>query len=249
MSTTSLNKSPFDIALSRVNNDGWIEVTYAELEWFAEQYRSHLYNRPGVVSMPFNEFCTPQDLENWRQLIAWWPRVAPRGATAPFLPLLSLLLDSQHGAPTLPPIHFSAALRAHWERAVAWCNAHNISCDNPNETYEQRSKRLNRERVAKWREAKKAEADPALADAVVTAKQAKARAVEDAKAHFGPLIEAANAKVKEAYDWFIAQSRERKALQEQLKAAIAAAKGDHESGPVARPADMPSDVTDQPPQA
>lgn len=238
----SVSQTPFDVALSRANTDGWIEVTYSELQWFAEEYRLHYYARDGVVTMPFDQFCTEQDLENWRQLIVWWPRVPYRNNAPPFQPMLTLMLDAQHGAPTLPPVTFAHSLRTHWERAVAWCQLHGVDTSNPNESADERSKRLNRERVAAWRAAKKVEQDPTLTEAVVNARQAYAQAVEDAKAHYGPLIDEATAKVAEAYAWFIAKSRERKDLREQLKTALAQLKGAHDNGPVAQPADALSDV-------
>ena len=230
--------SAFDAALSRANSDGWIEVTYSELQWFAEQYRLHYYARDGVVTMPFDQFCTEQDLENWRQLFAWWPRVPRRSAPVPFQPLLTLMLDAQHGAPTLPPVTFAQALRLHWERAVAWCQQHGVSPADPNETSEERGKRLNRERVSAWRSKQKAMLeDP---DAVVTAKQAQERAVDAVKSQFAPQLEQADRLVAEGHAWFLKVSRDRKALREAYKAALEGARASpgaaHDNGPVARPA-------------
>lgn len=150
----------FDVCLARANTDGWIEVTYSELQLFAEQYTAHFFNRPGVVTMPFEQFCTAQDLENWRQLFAWWPRVSARAVPPPFAPTLTLMLDARHGAPALPPAPFATVLRQHWERAVAWCQQHGVSPTDPNESTEERKRRLNRERVAAWRAKQRAEADP-----------------------------------------------------------------------------------------
>lgn len=162
------------------------------------------------VSMFFNEHA---DFEAYKKMVAWWPK----RATCPKLPM-------HYEIPT--PMHqllyrydqgpnFAERMIMYATRVVTWMESNNVDLANPNESRADRKARLNREAQARFRVARRAEAEHDPRYAAVEA----ARAVyETALATRATKKALQDSLVGQAQEVFLEACRTRKdelALQDQ----------------------------------
>lgn len=103
------------------------------------------------------------DIMQWRQAVAWWPKhkdLPPALACPTVWMLCSNYLESD---PRIGDT-FIARLTLQAGKVMQWASDHKLNPANPDETKEERRARLNRERVARHRQAKQlAPKDPRVA--------------------------------------------------------------------------------------
>jgi hypothetical protein len=114
-------------------------------------------------------YVQPGDLQTFVNVVSWWPKHAPKGFQAPYLYKMMLECVSP-GARTFVQVLDDAK-----ERLRPWMEAKRVSFDNPNESREEKKKRLNREGVARYRanHAPEPSDDPELAELMRACKAAQ----------------------------------------------------------------------------
>lgn len=155
----------------------WLATTDSEtVQWvhFAQcvvDWDTYLRNE-GVTDLPNPSTWTqPGDLQDYSNVVSWWPNDAPASHA---MPTLHRLLQHYRSDAT-----FGHALDWYVERAKAWMLANKRDPSNPNETKAEREARLNRERVARHRlRHTEGSDDPELDALLKAAKAADHNAVE-----------------------------------------------------------------------
>lgn len=102
-------------------------------------------------AMPIEQFWQAGDLALYHQALAWWPTDATNQHNRLFGlgELCSYVLWVK--SLTAPHPTFREALHANGERCVKWLQANNRNIQNPNETKDERKRRLGREAQARYR--------------------------------------------------------------------------------------------------
>lgn len=192
-------------------------------EWFAQACYEYVnYERAmGTTDyiQPFDSFVQPGDLQHFCNVVSWWPKNTHPSYRAPTLADMLSYLRSPS------PDHsvtFAQALEARKEKVMGWMRAQRMDPENPNETAEERKRRMTRERqrAFKLRNAEGSD-DPALHTLIMKAKQeaetlSKARAwlkgeLAEAKGAEAAAIAAAKAarakRVSDAEKWVAGQEQ------------------------------------------
>lgn len=117
--------------------------------------------------MPVDQFVQPGDLQTLANVVSWWPQGAPHKP-----PTLSALMTAIVSVDDGPKTTFVDMLEISKARLGPWMAARKVNPHDPNESPEDKAKRLNRERVARWRikHAEEPIDDPDLAALVRNAK-------------------------------------------------------------------------------
>jgi hypothetical protein len=139
------------------------------------------------------EFWQLGDLERYRAARAWWPRDAPPQCALPTLRELCMTIAGGAGTTPLP---FMSALTILWERCVRWLADEGRNLEDPNESKEERRRRLGREAVRRHRELSRAQATNPAADRAKSLHAAYIEACRARKAAYDaatPAVEAARA--------------------------------------------------------
>jgi hypothetical protein len=109
------------------------------------------------------------DLQLYSNVVSWWPKDAPAQYAPPTL--FTLLQSIQ--LPTPETVRtFRSELEWHVERCKSWMQGQRMNVDNPNESKEERTARLNRERVARHRLRRAKETDDPELNALLAAAKA-----------------------------------------------------------------------------
>jgi hypothetical protein len=111
--------------------------------------RSREMTEHGGIALPLDHFWQADALDQYRAAAAWWPTDAPQNCALPTLRELCLHVAGSAGATLLPAM---AVLRLMADRAVHWLQSEGRSAAAPNETPEDRRRRLSRERVRRHRD-------------------------------------------------------------------------------------------------
>lgn len=123
------------------------------------------------------EFVKPGDLQDYvENVVNWWPKDAPRQFAMPTLyKLLTDILDHDGRTRT-----FMSAMADYMGEIHAWMIGVGKDPSNPNETAEEKAKRKNAERQARWRlrHSNTQSDDPTLNALLEAAKAADANAVQ-----------------------------------------------------------------------
>ncbi len=117
-------------------------------------------------------FIEPGDLQNFINVVNWWPKDAPPSHRAPTLYGMLVELNLGNGALMRS---FGHTLDWHVERVKEWMVGARKDPSNPNETKDEKATRLNRERVARHRlrHMDHSTDDPVLNQLIVAAKHAE----------------------------------------------------------------------------
>ena len=190
-----------------------IEQAYELLE------NGHTFGVQQGVDMPISAWFKDEDLPLYNHIVGtWWPKDAPPRMDPPFF---------HHLAQTYwhpkDPRTFRQIIEAAANYCVLWLESEGRNVHNPNETKEEKARRLARERTARHRAIKKSEEEVATdsekeklftevtrLDALI---KSTAEEMEDAML---PLRQAAAA----AHELSVVKGRERKAAQEMWRAKI-----------------------------
>ncbi len=158
--------------------------------------------RHGLQTMEPEAFYQPGDLERFQLTVAWWPKDAPPVVSPPLLELMLKGVGTLAGTP--PPTTFSQDLTAQWMRCHDWLVAEGRDPKNPNESAEERRKRMARQRVARSRQLK---AHP-QADQVRALWQVYLDKCQERKDAVAAAHEACTPAIKEAYAaWELAKGK------------------------------------------
>lgn len=95
-------------------------------------------------------FVTEDDFERYQNVVSNWPR---RAAMRP--PSLPLMVSDLRALPGAPAMSFGQRLDQQYALIEAWMINNGVDPTRPNESKEERDKRLNRERVARHRQRNK----------------------------------------------------------------------------------------------
>jgi hypothetical protein len=145
----------------------------------------------GGVAMPLDQFWGPADLPTYRQAAGWWPVDAPQSCALPTLRELCLHVAGPAGATLLPAARVLALMG---ERCVKWLEEEGRNIADPNESAEDRRRRLGREAVARHRALTREAASNPSADRVRALYSAYIAACRARKAAYDaatPVVEAA----------------------------------------------------------
>jgi hypothetical protein len=105
------------------------------------------------------EFYKEGDLYRYRDAAVWWPRDAPPACALPTLRELCMTIAGGAGTTPMP---FMDAVTMLWMRCVKWLEEEGRSTLYPNESADERRRRLGREATARHRAlAARAESNPA----------------------------------------------------------------------------------------
>lgn len=171
----------------------------------------------GSLAMPVEEFVTQDDLDNYLKALAWWPKDAPIMLQAPSLEVLA---QSITYTPPMESITFSTALLRRSKAIVEWLESENRSVQFPNETKDERRKRMTAERVRALRERQKAPPTPERLEAIKLAEDRLDKAKADkvaATAYY-------KAKMAEAKAYVIALGEERRLNLEAVSNVVTQAR-------------------------
>jgi hypothetical protein len=123
------------------------DVTIQEVHAYIQ-----LQHRPvqGQAQQFLADFVTAQDLVSFWQLYDWWAPVPDKPATLPVPSIIHFCWNVNY-TPSTVPVTFMAAMHQWYGRAVAWLKQVDRDVVNPGESAEERTRRRNRERMAKVR--------------------------------------------------------------------------------------------------
>lgn len=136
------------------------------------------FNRTPTMSL--ETFCPPQSLEEIEKAHAWWPKQCAHNFSWPvaFGSALTMYTSSTNNDPLLAHLGHMA------KRTVTWLKLEGRNAERPNEDRAERMRRLNRERVARWRKEQTTSPDKRSAAAEAWDKvQELRRGKREAKAH------------------------------------------------------------------
>lgn len=143
----------------------------------------------GMVSQDYATFITEQDLSTFRWLFNWWAPVEDKPTTLPTPSIMQWCWNVNH-APGAPPVTFDMSMRNFYDRAINYCQLKDLNPEEPGESKEDRTRRINAKRMRDTRAHKKVpdkklKGDPALSAQVrgleeqVRALKAESKAEED----------------------------------------------------------------------
>lgn len=143
------------------------------LEWFVQaciEWVQWQYSTGAQFEVqPLDQFIRDGDLQTFSNVVSWWPKNAPVSHRVPNLAdMITYVRVPDYPNPTRT---FAEALGERVERVKGWMRTQRMDADNPNETREERAKRMNRERQRnfKLRHAENVD-DPDLQALVLAAK-------------------------------------------------------------------------------
>lgn len=180
--------------LDKLNNDP--ATTEADvLAYLAE--RVAWGRQAGGTTLPPDQFWQPGDLARYRAAAAWWPADAPpRFQLSPLGSMCGSIVTGA-GMEVWP---FMRLLTHRWEQCRTWLESEGRNVGQPNETKEERRRRLGREATARSRANKAAaEHSPELAErqrlhaAYIEACRVRKAAVQAAHDEHTPAVDAAKA--------------------------------------------------------
>jgi hypothetical protein len=181
----------------------------------------------GVTPVPVDQFLPPEAIDQLRLAHDWWPRDAPQNLSWAVSLGGSLSMYAAPGNTMTLMDHLGLA----YARVVRWLESEGRPTDHPNESRADRMRRLNRERVARYRERAAAPSAAKLAwDEVV--KQREIRRIN--KEH-------ADKEVRRHHDAMMLAVEQRRTLMEKMDARVAAAEEAHRAArglAVADPAEV-----------
>jgi hypothetical protein len=102
----------------------------------------------GASVLPVDQFWREGDLGRYNAASAWWPTDAPPNCQLPSLRELCMTIAGGAGTTPMP---FMSAVTVIWQRCVQWLESEGRSTVHPNETKDERRRRLGREAVARHR--------------------------------------------------------------------------------------------------
>lgn len=124
------------------------------VDWFRAACAEWLYwqNQCGVTDrmQRIDDYFKEGDLQTFCNVVSWWPKNAPANLRVPTLADMITYLRIYDNHPNAVGATFAQALEARVERVKSWMSTKRMDPDNPNETKEERAKRMNRERQRAW---------------------------------------------------------------------------------------------------
>lgn len=179
-------------------------TSLSEYQAFLFDFTSTAISRGAHALLPA-QYVTQADLDSYLKALDWWPKDAPAHMQAPTLETLAQTILY---TPPLEPITFATALNTLAANVVVWLESEKRNVANPNESKDERRKRLNRERVGRHRDESKMRE---------TASPEKIAKVEEAEAYLAVVKEqrasvkaSLDKDVKAAHKEFVELTRDRK---------------------------------------
>lgn len=155
-------------------------------EWFRAACAEwlHWQNQCGVTDrmQRIDDFFREGDLQNFCNVVSWWPKSAPANLRCPTLADMITCLRIMGDNPNVIPPTFADALEARVERVKSWMATKRMDPDNPNETREERAKRMNRERQRAWQLRQTGASDDPELNALMEAARHESEQLSAAKA-------------------------------------------------------------------